>query len=430
MISHGGGLYGVNPALPWYFRGLFERYFGQNEALRARRAFVVAMGGLGDYYHNQYNQGNRQVLDALMAEEDNLLAAWRLARQNGWWDRVTSAMQGLRMLYGETGRGAAWQRLVEAVKPDLVDPNTDRPLPGREEQWSLFTEYRVLLVLAERNLGAAERLQRLRVDWDRERARDALATVSEQRNDVQRNAIRTLAASVHVLGQIQRENDDPSCAESYREALDLTQAIGDRAGQAVSAFNLGNAYMDVATLRDFDAAENWLRQSLDLFPPGDAGSRGNLLCQLGKLAILRFEEAMEKKQPEDQRLRLLNQAANHCQQALQLFPPTAIAARGVAHNMLGVISDRVGDIDGALHHYQQRIRYCEQAVDVFGAGQTRYNVAITLIQADRIDDARSYAEAALANVQTFGERAAKDIQHAERLLALIDQAEAQRRTPS
>ncbi len=103
-------------------------------------------------------------------------------------------MQGLQALYTETGRGPAWRRMVEAVTPDFVDPRTDLPLPGREDVWSLVTEYRVRLAQEERDLAKAERLQRLSVDWDRERARAALATAPEQTQRCQRNAIRTLAA--------------------------------------------------------------------------------------------------------------------------------------------------------------------------------------------------------------------------------------------
>jgi hypothetical protein len=54
------------------------------------------MGDLGNFYFNTYNEGHREVLSAVAAEEDNLLAAWRLARAHGWWDAVASAMQGLR----------------------------------------------------------------------------------------------------------------------------------------------------------------------------------------------------------------------------------------------------------------------------------------------------------------------------------------------
>ena len=76
-------------------------------------------------------------------------------------------MQGLRKLYAHTGRRAEWKRLVEEIVPDFVDPETDGPLPGREEQWGLVTEYRVRLAQEERQWAEAERLQTVHVDWDR-----------------------------------------------------------------------------------------------------------------------------------------------------------------------------------------------------------------------------------------------------------------------
>jgi hypothetical protein len=74
-----------------------------------------AMGELGNYYIKTYEEGHRDVLSAVAAEEDNLLAAWRLARVHGWWRSVISAMHGLHVLYGATGRRAAWRRLVDEV---------------------------------------------------------------------------------------------------------------------------------------------------------------------------------------------------------------------------------------------------------------------------------------------------------------------------
>jgi tetratricopeptide (TPR) repeat protein len=365
-----------------------------------------------------------------MTEEDNLLAAWRLARQHGWWPRVISAMQGLRALYEETGRGPAWQRLVGAVTPDFVDLRTDRPLPGRQEQWSLVTEYRVRIAAEERDLDKAGRLLRLRIDWNRKRAREALAAAPERRSDDQRNDIRSLGASIHELGEIQRANNDAACASSYSEAFSLLQSIGDRAGQAACAANLGVAYMDVAGLQDLDKANVWSQKSLDLRPPGDALGRGKSLGQLGKVALVRFDDASEKERSEEERLRFLNEAVRYYLEALELFPATSIVERGVSHNALGAIFGRAGDIDRALHHYQQDIRYSEQAGNIFGAGTTRFNVAVDLVNAGRFDDARAYAKAALANFQSFGGRAAEDIQKAEGLLAAIDQAEAKQRGKS
>jgi tetratricopeptide (TPR) repeat protein len=430
LIAHGEGYYGVHPALPWYFRDLFARHYAGERAQSARRAFVEAMGQLGDYYHSQYGAGNRQVLHALMAEEDNLIAAWRLARQHGWWRCVIFAMQGLLMLYRETGRAPAWRRLVEAVTPDFVDPDTDQPLPGREDDWNVVTDYRVHLAREERDLDRAARLQRLLVNWCREYTREALATAAEQRNDRQRNPVRNLAASIHELGEIQRENNDPACAESYREAFGLGETIGNTAGQATCAFNLGIAYTDIGALRDFDAAEQWLKRSFDLRPPGDGRGRGASLAQLGKVAIFRFDDASKGGQPDEERLRLLNDAARYYGESLELFPPTAIVEHGVTHNQLGGIFLRAGDIDRAQQHYRQSIRYKEQAGDIFGAGRTRRNVALALAHAARFDDARAYAKAALANFQNFDGRAAEEIQDTEQLLAAIDQAEAKLRGKS
>jgi tetratricopeptide (TPR) repeat protein len=116
------------------------------------------------------------------------------------------------------------------------------------------------------------------------------------------------------------------------------------------------------------------------------------------------------------------EAARLYEQALDMMPATAVTERGIIHSQLGNIYNDAGDIDRALHHYQQDIRYCEQTGDIFGAGETRANVAIALLRADRLTDARAYAEAALVNFRTFGDRAADHIQEAERLIAAIDQA--------
>jgi hypothetical protein len=124
-------------------------------------------------------------------------------------------MQGLRSLYGQTGRRAEWARLVEEIVPDFVDPATDGPLPGREEEWSLVTEYRVRLEEEARQWDKAERMQRLSVEWARKRASAALAIPAESVDDKQRDAIRALAASIHELGEIQREVGQPACVESY-----------------------------------------------------------------------------------------------------------------------------------------------------------------------------------------------------------------------
>jgi hypothetical protein len=109
LAAYGGGAYRIHPALPWFFRRLYEQYYPDDAPARA---YVEALGELGNYYGRQYNEGNRGVIALMKAEEANLLHARRLAQQHGWYHRITSTMQGLDELYGHTGRRAEWRRLV------------------------------------------------------------------------------------------------------------------------------------------------------------------------------------------------------------------------------------------------------------------------------------------------------------------------------
>lgn len=132
LTSRGKDCYGFHPALPLFLRSLFDRFW-EGSDLAAARAFAESMAGLGSYCHREFQTGNRDVMTGLVAQEANLLHARALARDNGWWSAVVNAMQGLETLYLHTGRQAEWKRLVRETVPEIVDPETEEPLPGREE---------------------------------------------------------------------------------------------------------------------------------------------------------------------------------------------------------------------------------------------------------------------------------------------------------
>jgi hypothetical protein len=140
LTSRGKDCYGVHPALPLFFRGVFERLWKDADRAAAR-AFAESMAGLGSYYHRELQAGNRDVLAALLEQEANLLHARTLARDNGWWSAVVNAMQGLETLYLHTGRQDEWKRLVRETVPEFVDPETEQPLPGREEFRDVMNGY-------------------------------------------------------------------------------------------------------------------------------------------------------------------------------------------------------------------------------------------------------------------------------------------------
>jgi hypothetical protein len=418
LTALGGGYYRIHPALPWFFRRLFEEYYPEKR-IAATRAFVEAMGVLGNYYHDRYEAGNREVIGVLGAEEANLLHARGLARSNGWWGSVIGTMQGLQQFYLHTGRGAEWPRLVEEIVPDFVDPATDGPLPGEEEEWSLVTRYRVLLAENARQWDRAERLQSVDVGWNRQNAAAILAKPPQARTAREKNAVRTLASSLHELSEIQREQDSAKCVDGYLEAISLAEQIQDSQGAAACAFNLGHAYEDLPGIRDLVLAERWYQRGLDLHAEEDRMGRGVCLGQLGTVAYERFLDARKAGRPPEECLGHLSQAEQYYRQALEMFPANAVRQLGTAHNQLGLVYAAAGQIDTALRHYRESIRYREAMQDRFGAGQSRENAAIALARAGRFADACDWAQSALHDFQAC-ENADQEIVDTLKLLEQIE----------
>jgi tetratricopeptide (TPR) repeat protein len=414
LTALGGGHYTIHPALPWFFRRLFEQYYSENR-VDATRAFVEAMGEFGNYYHNQYEAGNRDVIDALAAEEPNLLHARFSARSNGWWDGLIGTMQGLRKLYDHTGRRTEWARLVEEIVPDFVDPSTEGPLSGKEDNWSLVTGYRVRLAREARHWDDAERLQGARVNWNRNRVAAILAKPQDQWNAAEQNAVRSLSVSLQELSGIQREQGLAKCVDGYEEAFSIAEQIKDSQAAAICALNLGNAYEDLPEICDLSLAAHWYQRSLELTAEGDRMGRAASLCQLGSVANRRFLETKDA----DERRSHLSKAAEYYQQALSLTPANAPTERSAIHNQLGIVFCHADATDAAFHHYRESIRYREAMQDRFGAGTTRYNAALALRNAGRFTDALDWAQAALPDYQAC-DNADQDIAETLKLLELIE----------
>jgi tetratricopeptide (TPR) repeat protein len=201
--------------------------------------------------------------------------------------------------------------------------------------------------------------------------------------------------------------------------------IGDQAAEAVAAFNLGRAYTDLPAIHDLAQAERWYRRSLELRAEGDQLWRSNCYNQLGLVAHERFREARAASKSEEELLRHLNATAGFYHQALDLTPSSAMDALAVTHNQLGIIHAEAGDFDRALPHFRESIRYKEAAGNPYAAAETRFNVALALRDAGRLADAGEYAHAALRNFETYGDRAAAEIQETQRLIDWIEQAMGQ-----
>jgi tetratricopeptide (TPR) repeat protein len=423
LTSLGGGYYTIHPALPWFFGQLFQQYYGETRNA-AMRAFVEAEGELGTLCHRAYNEGNRAVTGLLAREEPNLLQARRLARRNGWWSQLISAMQGLDGLYEHTGRRLDWTRLVEEIVPDFVQPESDLPIEGREDGWPLVMQYRIRLAIDSRRLDHAERLQQLITDWHRRPAESILARPSEAWTATDRNRVRSLSVSLAGLARIQLERGSPDCVVYYRQALAIDEKVGDSRGAAIVTFKLGSAYSNVSSLRDFAKAEEWYRRSLDLQPAEDAMMQGQTMHQLGMIEEQRFDDLIKAKKPKEAVVHF-EAAVNWSEKALEKIPPHLSAG---THSQLGRLYSYVGELDSAFTHLRMAIRYQEALGDRFGAGHGRHNTAIILLRANRLAEAREWAHAALRDFEA-SENADHMIPKTTELIRLIESALAETSPP-
>jgi len=416
LTGLGGTWYTIHPALPWFLRQLFAGHYdgagGRSTAEAPMRAWVEAIGALGDYYTRQFNEGNRDVIQPLALEEANLLHARRAARRGGWWGPVTSAMQGLRVLYQYQGRTAEWARLVAEIVPDYCTA-ADGPIPGREDQYSLVMGYRVDLARQhDRDLPAAAALQEKRVAWNRQQAAPALVLPPAAPLDPdQRNRIRTLGVSLEDLGDILREQGNPDCVQQYEETIRNTQRIGDTAAEAIAHYNLGHAYLTLPAIRDLDAAEAAYRHSLALRAPSDALGRSRCIKQIGMVHHERFDESRRRGEPAAAALKHAQAAEQHYRQALALCPPAAIADLGPMYNQLGNLYREVGQTEAAREHYEKRVQLAEQTGDRYHAGATRYNLALMYRDAAKREPAPARRRDLLRRAAAYAQASLRDFQH-------------------
>ncbi len=417
----GGGYYAIHPALPWYFTTVYRSAYGLSSTPDPIPAYTHALAQQGNYYHHQLGEGHADLMPALAAEEGNLHHALTLALNAGLWDNATGCLQGLRALYERTGRDGEWVRLVAQSIPAFIDPATDRPLLGREEEWFLITGYRVRLAMDARDWPTATRLQNLLNAWAREQADAALAAPAEELTPAQRNQIRTLRVGLGQLGYILCYQQDPGCLPHYQEALALAHRVHDTAGESKLAGSLANVYLAVPSLRDLEQAQRWCHHCLDLIPEHDRIGRARSLGQLASIAYQRFREARAAGEPKTVLLGHLNAALNGYEQVLGLLPADDAEDRAITHNQIGIIYRQAGDTRQALHHYQQSVKHEEARGNTYGAGQTRYNIALVLQADDRPGDALHYARAALHDFERIGPGATSDTANARELIAELEQ---------
>jgi WD40 repeat protein len=418
------GYYTIQPAASSLFQALFERHHGRQghpAAATAVHAWTTAISELTTVYVGMHEAGQAWVPAVLSIEEPNLTRAVHVARAHGWWRLAVEVMQGLTILYRQTGRTAEWRQLVNELTPGKAGTPANEPQPDSETHRAI-DEYRIDIAEEDRDWPAAERLLRKAVTRRRAETRDFLTAAPESLEDSQRLQIRNLASRLMHLGWALQELANPELLEVYLEAADLYRRIGAEREAANVALQLGLAYTK-PPLRNLDEAERWYQSAVDSLGEDDLLARSATATQLGAVAYQRYLDAQAAGAPDQQLAGYLGQAKSAYQHALVLTPAWATAALGGAHNQLGTVLDHDGDLADALRHYQMAIQYEERSGDRYAAGKTRFNAALALARRSRLADALLFARAALDDLEAAGPNAASEADYTRHLIVRIEQAE-------
>ncbi len=173
------------------------------------------------------------------------------------------------------------------------------------------------------------------MDWYDQRAQPLLAREPESLTNAERNVVRTHGANLFRLSENQRAQLSRECTRGYVDAYELTRKFGFPVEAGACAASLGQAYREIAEVRDLDRAEQWFQTALALRPEQDRIGRGKSHNLLGTVAWDRFVEAREADAPSATLLDYLNTALQAHREALDVLPQEALADRATAHNQLG-----------------------------------------------------------------------------------------------
>jgi len=186
----------------------------------------------------------REALLAIEADGENARAAWEWAAQRQNVALIDQAIDSLGHFYEWQGRaeeGAAAYRLAGVLVGSSA-PETQR-VRAKILTWQSWCAH----ILGDTAAGALLEQSEYLLD-------------GLDRTDVDTRAERAFVL-LHA-GQLAAERDFPAARAAYEQSRALFRALGDRWGEAMALFGLGDATLNLAG--DYDLAERWLSESLAL----------------------------------------------------------------------------------------------------------------------------------------------------------------------
>jgi CHAT domain-containing protein len=425
-----GGYFIPHPLLPILMRRRLDSIYG-SDICRPLRAFVDVIGTMCTYMVRQYNRGQEVSAEASELERPNLLYALHLAFENHWWESVISIMQGLRLSWKGKGRWQEWSALVDFITPQFALPESEGPIPGREEDWVLVMDYRIETAASRNDFADAERLEVARGRFLRQLVAEVTALHDR---DLEKYRAQWLARSLQSLGSMRARRGNVACLAAYEEAFHLMMLLGLRRDAGLCARDLVLAYGSHEAYSDPDKCEIWIKRTIELIPD-DPETMALLQTMRSRhkahRAIENLELALELgEQPltgpsEGNRGSIdesIQEFMNHQEMMadeLPLPPITKPSLRMVALRTRAAVRLDRGD-DRGLTDYLEALQIAVDLNDLLSRAEIELELASGLLDTERREQAEIYVNAALEHFGQAGEPGVLGAEKARELQERID----------
>jgi tetratricopeptide (TPR) repeat protein len=344
--------------------------------------------------------------------EQNFRRAYSLAKHHSLYQEIYGLIGALSTLYIHTGRRIEWHRLLREFHSDVADPNTELPIPGREDCWRIVEDLRAIAAGQAHNFSEAERIASQLVAEYSSIVAPFRSLPTSHLSHLQRLQLGTLAEALVRLGEYQSCLQKPECLAPLEEAYSIGTELGDANVQAMAAYYLGVAYDHVDAVKDLDKADRWYCKSLELRGTANPHESAKCLHQRAGVAFERFKRA--SKEGDDRAcFDLLNQGIDFINGAFSLTPPGSVDDLARMHCMAGLLLGNAFRIPEAREHYAKSIALDESQGNLFWASKTREFFAIDLARQGMIEESLQWAQAALDGFKTYGASAAREIEKME-----------------
>jgi hypothetical protein len=389
---------------------------------KAGAAFANAMSLLSRDLAQRWENGDKEQIGLLEAEETNLKHALILAYQHGWRNALARLLMGLRLVYIQHGQYVPWARLLDTVAPDYLT-GTGKLRREMGSDAILYVECCVEVSQLRQRFSEAANWQQLRVDWERRLAADVLYTDPQKLDAEAVQKIKSLASALAFLGELHMKAGSPKAIDAYKAAFRTVKLLKKTSLAAQYAYHIADGYIVIPAGQNLQMARRWIKKSLSLRDEADRLGRGQSTALFGKVAFEKFMKGQKEYRPGAEQVGYLNEALGFSFDALNLLPEDAAAELGNVHETIGYLYLQAENmLDAALEHYDLAIKYKEQVQDIYGAARARFNVAVALFLLARFEKGHQYALEALRGFEALGAEGEGEAQKIRGLIAKFTNA--------